>query len=59
MSDLKKYVEKRKARDPVFAENYEAGYLEFKIGVLIPIDLHPLEDMENEDLKNSIANSEK
>ena len=35
MSDLKKYVEKRKARDPEFAENYEAGYLEFKIGVLL------------------------
>ena len=27
-------------------------------GVLTPIDLHPLEDLENEDLKNSIANSE-
>ncbi len=48
-----------KERDPEFAENYEAGYLEFKIGVLTPIDLHPLEDMENEDLKNFIANSEK
>ena len=34
MSDLKKYVARRKARDPKFAENYEAGYLEFKIGVL-------------------------
>ena len=30
MSDLKKYVEKRKAREPEFAENYEASYLEFK-----------------------------
>ena len=28
-------------------------------GILIPIDLHSLEDLENEDLKNSIANSEK
>jgi len=27
MSDLKQYVEKRKARDPEFAENYETGYL--------------------------------
>ena len=33
MSDLKKYVARRKARDPEFAENYEGGYLEFKIGV--------------------------
>lgn len=35
MSDLKKYVEKRKASDPEFAENYESGYREFKIGVLL------------------------
>ena len=28
-------------------------------GILIPIDLHSLEYLENEDLKNSIANSEK
>ena len=35
MSDLKQYVEKRKARDREFAENYETGYLEFKIGVLL------------------------
>ena len=30
MSDLKQYVEKRRVRDPEFAENYETGYLEFK-----------------------------
>ena len=35
MNDLKQYVEKRKARDPEFTENYETGYLEFKIGVLL------------------------
>ena len=36
MSDLKQYVcEKRRARDSEFAENYETGYLEFKIGVLL------------------------
>ena len=35
MSDLKQYVEKRKTRDLEFAENYDAGYLEFKIGVLL------------------------
>ncbi len=35
MSDLRQYVEKRKDRDPEFAENYETGYLEFKIGVLL------------------------
>ncbi len=35
MSDLKQYVEKRKARDPEFAEIYEKGYIEFKLGVLL------------------------
>ena len=35
MSDLKKYVARRKASDPEFAENYEVGYLQFKIGVLL------------------------
>ena len=35
MSDLKKYVEKRKKRDPEFAEGYDAGYYDFKIGVLL------------------------
>ena len=35
MSDLKKYVEKRKARDPQFAGHYDAGYADFKIGVLL------------------------
>ena len=35
MSDLKQYVEKRRAKDPEFDENYEVGYLEFKIGVLL------------------------
>jgi DNA-binding XRE family transcriptional regulator len=35
MSDLQKYIEKRKARDPEFAENYDRGYEQFKIGVLL------------------------
>ncbi len=35
MSDLEKYIEKRKARDEVFAENYEEGWHDFKIGVMI------------------------
>ena len=35
MSDLKQYVEKRKDSDPEFAEDYESGYLEFKIGILL------------------------
>lgn len=33
MSDLKKYVRDRKKRDKHFAEGYEEGYEQFKIGV--------------------------
>jgi DNA-binding XRE family transcriptional regulator len=35
MSDLKKYVKKRKKRDPEFADGYDIGYEEFKIGVIL------------------------
>ncbi len=35
MSDVKKYIEKRAASDKVFALNFEEGYAEFKIGVIL------------------------
>ena len=35
MSDLHLYIENRKNRDPEFAENYEKGYQEFKLGVML------------------------
>lgn len=35
MSDLKKYVAERKKMDAEFAENYEEGFENFKIGVLL------------------------
>ncbi len=35
MSDLKKYIANRKRRDADFAKDYDKGYTEFKIGVLI------------------------
>ncbi|MBN2103815.1 helix-turn-helix transcriptional regulator [bacterium] len=35
MSDLEKYIKKRKSNDPIFAENYEEGYSNFKIGVIL------------------------
>ena len=35
MSDLKKYVTKRKKEDSEFAENYDIGYQNFKIGVML------------------------
>lgn len=35
MSDVRKYVQKRKATDPEFAAGFDAGYEDFKIGVLL------------------------
>jgi len=35
MDDLDKYIQKRKERDPEFAEGFDAGYQEFLIGVLL------------------------
>ena len=35
MSDLKKYIAKRKASDTEFAKDYETGYAEFRIGVML------------------------
>jgi hypothetical protein len=34
MSDLRLYIASRKNRDAEFAENYEKGYQEFKLGVI-------------------------
>ncbi|NEQ36975.1 MAG: helix-turn-helix domain-containing protein [Okeania sp. SIO3I5] len=35
MSDIKKYIEKRKQIDPEFGEEFESGYANFKIGVIL------------------------
>jgi HTH-type transcriptional regulator / antitoxin HipB len=35
MSDVKRYVKKRAEDDAEFAQNYEAGYADFKIGVIL------------------------
>ncbi|MDA8172876.1 MAG: helix-turn-helix transcriptional regulator [Nitrospiraceae bacterium] len=35
MSDLKKYVHDRKKRDKSFAEGYDEGYEQFKIGAVL------------------------
>jgi DNA-binding XRE family transcriptional regulator len=35
MSDLQKYISKRKERDAEFTENYDEGFENFKIGVLL------------------------
>jgi len=35
MDDLDKYIEKRKKRSPEFAKDFEDGYNDFKIGLLL------------------------
>ena len=35
MDDLERYIEKRKKRSPRFAKNFETGYAQFKIGVML------------------------
>jgi HTH-type transcriptional regulator / antitoxin HipB len=35
VSDLQKYITKRKASDREFADNFDSGYEEFKIGVML------------------------
>jgi len=35
MSDLKKYIDKRKKTDKAFSEGYDEGYEQFKIGVIL------------------------
>jgi ribosome-binding protein aMBF1 (putative translation factor) len=35
MSDLKKYVAERKGRDREFAEKFDDGYAQFKIGAML------------------------
>lgn len=37
MSNLKKYINKRKKTDPKFADGFESGYEQFKIGVMLKI----------------------
>jgi HTH-type transcriptional regulator/antitoxin HipB len=35
MRSVKRYIKNRADRDPEFAENYEVGYADFKIGVIL------------------------
>lgn len=35
MSDLERYIAERKTLDKIFAENYDEGWQDFKIGVMI------------------------
>jgi len=35
MTDVKQYIQKRAKRDTEFAQSYEAGYADFKIGIIL------------------------
>ena len=35
MGDLQSYILKRKSKDPDFEKNFDTGYQEFKIGVML------------------------
>jgi ribosome-binding protein aMBF1 (putative translation factor) len=35
MSDVERYIKRRKVTDPAFAEGFESGYREFEIGVVL------------------------
>jgi HTH-type transcriptional regulator/antitoxin HipB len=35
MSDVEKYIKKRKRRDAEFADGFEVGYSNFKVGVIL------------------------
>jgi ribosome-binding protein aMBF1 (putative translation factor) len=37
LKTLKSYVAKRKSSDPAFAQDYEPGYEEFKIGAMLRV----------------------
>ncbi len=37
MSDLKSYIDKRKIRDTEFENDFDSGYTDFKIGVMLKI----------------------
>ena len=37
MSDLQKYIKKRKSKEKTFAEGFDAGYEQFKIGVMLKL----------------------
>lgn len=49
MSNLDNYIEKRKAKDSEFSMDYERGYKEFKIGMMIK-ELRIQEGMTQEEL---------
>lgn len=50
MSDLQKYIEKRKSLDKDFAENFDKGYEDFKINELRNFDIS--EYLDNKEIRD-------
>ena len=50
MSDLHKYIKKRKSLDKDFAENFDKGYEEFKINELRNFDIS--EYLDNKEIRD-------
>jgi len=53
MSDLEKYISKRKAQDSEFASDYDVGYESFKLGAIIQ-ELRLENGMTQEDLAKKL-----
>jgi predicted transcriptional regulator len=53
MSDLKKYIAKRKEVDSEFAKNFEEGYQEFKIGEMLKMARKEM-GLTQEDIANAM-----
>ncbi|MHB9153032.1 MAG: helix-turn-helix domain-containing protein [Spirochaetales bacterium] len=49
MIDLSIYIENQKKKNPEFAKNYETGYEEFKVGLMLK-ELRKKEGMTQEEL---------
>ena len=64
MSDLQKYIQKRKLQDKDFAENFDKGYEEFKINELKDFDISEylaqvLKDGDKDEISEAFKNIEK
>lgn len=53
MSDLKKYINKRKKNDKNFALDYDIGYSDFKIGLLLK-ELRMKQGLTQEDIAKKL-----
>lgn len=54
MSDLNKYIGERKSRDIEFSENFDTGYENFKVGVLLK-QMREKSGYTQEELANKLA----